>query len=174
MMHGPSCEGVAKLGIKCNSSSKIEEEPSSPARGEVPERRRGGSGAEEYENCIHLEFRHLWQSPSYSPAPLYLRGGAKMLRIFSFVTPSNVGSSSNALRAPPIALRATMAFESPRALRGCMVLPTNSIFLCTLRLRRTLDKTLIIYYSQIKHIRHIFLLKMLKMHVIWPIGHFAG
>ena len=39
-----------------------------------------------------------------------------------------VGSSSNALRAPPTTLRATMAFESPRALRGCMVLQTNCIF----------------------------------------------
>ena len=38
----------------------------------------------------------------------------------------NVGSSSNALRAPPTALRATMAFESPRALRGCMVLRLKS------------------------------------------------
>ena len=39
----------------------------------------------------------------------------------------NVGSSSNALRAPPTALRATMAFESPRALRGCMVLLLNRL-----------------------------------------------
>ena len=39
----------------------------------------------------------------------------------------NVGSSSNALGAPPTALRATMAFESPRALRGCMVFQINSL-----------------------------------------------
>ena len=38
----------------------------------------------------------------------------------------NVGSSSNALRAPPTALRATMAFESPRALRGSRHFPLDS------------------------------------------------
>ena len=64
-----------------------------------------------------LALKFAYGAPSLLSSGTKLRGSSTL----------NVGSSSNALWAPPTALRATMAFESPRALRGCMVFKINSL-----------------------------------------------